>query len=214
MFDPTQLSYSLVRQSALPVALLWAAGTIALLWMDWPGIGLALLAAFGIRGFLSWTYADAAVKGLTEERQVLALNWALGLPDELVDVLVRKYRLGGWSQGLLIRAAQDFHWLIERRLSPWDLVILDMDAADARSALHQKARRGANAEHPRDTLARLGDLHAQETALLADLPTRPPYGFLTWIWLEVRGQWWRLRARHRMRAVNRQPAERADEVQP
>ena len=133
----------------------------------------------------------------------------------LVETFFRKYRLGGWSRGPLLRAELAGSWLLHPQLAHFDLDDVDVDAGDVRSSLHTEARTAANAIAPRSVAAELAELHTLEQELIHSLPTEAPYGFLTWVSIATRARLRRLgrlfRRAHRARQV---PAARADEVQP
>jgi|GEM_PF-6339656 hypothetical protein len=204
----------IARQSLWPVATLWLIGTVAL-WWGMPALGLALLAATAFRGGLAWRYADAAAEALIEQRRYRVRGWAYSLPPVLVETFFRKYRLGGWSRGPLLRAELAGSWLLHPQLAHFDLDDVDVDAGDVRSSLHTEARTAANAIAPRSVAAELAELHTLEQELIHSLPTEAPYGFLTWVSIATRARLRRLgrlfRRAHRARQV---PAARADEVQP
>lgn len=208
------MAMRIARQSLWPLATTWLTGTVAL-WWGMPALGLALLAATAFRGGLAWRYADAAAAALIEARGLRVFEWAHSLPNVMVETLFRKYRLGGWSRGPLLRAELAGSWLLQHQLSPFDLNVLDLDAGNVQSDLHGRARLAANALAPRSVAAELAELHMREQALIRSLPTEVPYGFLTWVWFETRARLRRLgrliRRAHRAPQV---PAAPTDEAQP
>lgn len=208
------LATRIARQSLWPLGTTWLTGTVAL-WWGMPALGLALLAVTAFRGGLAWRYADAAAEALIEQRLLRVVDWAHSLPNVLVETLFRKYRLGGWSRGPLLRAELAGSWLLHPQLAYVDLDDVDVDAGDVRSDLHARARLAANDTAPRPVAAELAELHMREQALIRSLPTEVPYGFLTWVWFETRA---RLRPLGRLiRRAHRAPqvpAARTDEAQP